>query len=280
MISVAASAKKDAPATASPPVAAASAVAAASTVAAAASAVAGSPIFGTRLYAVFLNQGTQQKMPLEKAQLSQTKTKASSLHQFSGDGVLNGTLRAGVNDAAWQAYEHTGAAGDLGYEGISQAGSITNQVLARRKPMVSFVWALPGATSSYIVPANTPRFEVDFGNIVGVSADYYDAVLIRLTRTPNNWRLVGAAQAKSDAMEGSSATWPVYSSFVEDRVAAQSQKLASGQVQISCTTPLTAGEYAIVLRPLSKNMKFSGSDIARSQGEGLAFDSVWAFTVK
>lgn len=233
-----------------------------------------------QLFAVLLNQGSQQRMPWQKSQLTQTKSKASSLHEFSSDGALNGSLRAGINDAAWEAYEHTGAAGDLGYTGISQAGSITSSVLARRKPTVSFVWALPGASSSYVVAAGTPKFEVDFGNIVGISSDYYEAALVRLTRTPNNWRLVGASQAKSDAVDGTTATWEVYSTFVEDRVPVQSQKLASGQVQIASTAPLAAGEYAVVLRPLSKNMKFSGADIARSRGEGLAFDSVWAFTVK
>jgi serine/threonine protein kinase len=34
------------------------------------------------------------------------------------------------------------------------------------------------------------------------------------------------------------------------------------------------------LRSISKTMKFSGADIARNQGNGKVFDSVWTFTVK
>jgi len=42
---------------------------------------------------------------------------------------------------------------------------------------------------------------------------------------------------------------------------------------------LVPGEYGVVLRPLSKSKKFSGGDVARAQGEGLMFDSVWSFQI-
>ncbi len=43
---------------------------------------------------------------------------------------------------------------------------------------------------------------------------------------------------------------------------------------------LGTGEYGIVLRPISKTMKFSGADVARNQGNGKVLNSVWSFEVK
>ena len=45
------------------------------------------------------------------------------------------------------------------------------------------------------------------------------------------------------------------------------------------TRAVTAGEYAVVLRPISKSKKFSGGDVARAQGDGMVFDSVWSFQI-
>ena len=42
---------------------------------------------------------------------------------------------------------------------------------------------------------------------------------------------------------------------------------------------LAAGEYGVVLRPTSKAKHFSGSDVARAQGDGLMFDAIWTFQV-
>jgi hypothetical protein len=42
---------------------------------------------------------------------------------------------------------------------------------------------------------------------------------------------------------------------------------------------LMPGEYAVVLRPVSKSKRFSGGDVARGQGDGLMFDSAWSFEV-
>jgi hypothetical protein len=72
----------------------------------------------------------------------------------------------------------------------------------------------------------------------------------------------------------------VYSSFVEDRVPVQTKKIAAGLVQITPARPLAAGEYGIVLRPFSREARFSGADVARNQGAGLLFNSVWSFQVK
>ena len=43
---------------------------------------------------------------------------------------------------------------------------------------------------------------------------------------------------------------------------------------------LAPGEYAVVLRPISKGKKFSGAEVVQNQGPGLLFNSAWSFTVK
>ena len=59
----------------------------------------------------------------------------------------------------------------------------------------------------------------------------------------------------------------------------KSRKLAPGQYQIDATAPLTPGEYAVVLRPISKTKQFSGSAISRLQGEWIMFDALWSFQI-
>jgi len=45
------------------------------------------------------------------------------------------------------------------------------------------------------------------------------------------------------------------------------------------TSELAAGEYGVVLRPVSKSKNFSGGDVLRAQGDGLMFDAVWTFQI-
>ena len=57
-------------------------------------------------------------------------------------------------------------------------------------------------------------------------------------------------------------------------------RITTGHSQISPTSTLAPGEYAVVLRPISKNKKFSGAEVAQNQGSGLLFNSAWSFSVK
>ena len=86
-------------------------------------------------------------------------------------------------------------------------------------------------------------------------------------------------RGKEDARSNDAADWEIYSGFVEDRVAANVQKTTVGQYELTPQSPLYPGEYAVVLRPLSKNEKFSGGEVARGQGAGMMFDTVWTFQV-
>jgi hypothetical protein len=71
----------------------------------------------------------------------------------------------------------------------------------------------------------------------------------------------------------------VYSAFLEERVAVNPEKLKPGEYKVTPRSPLLPGEYAVVLRPVSKSKKFSGGDVARGQGDGFVFDAVWSFQI-
>jgi hypothetical protein len=126
---------------------------------------------------------------------------------------------------------------------------------------------------------NTPKFELFYGDIPGVDPDEYQPALVKLEQTRNNWRLVGATRAKVDVYQSATPDWEVYSSFVERTLPTRLNKLGRGHVQVEPETPLEPGEYGVVLRPISKAKKFSGTDVASGQREGLLFNSVWDFSV-
>ena len=221
--------------------------------------------------------GSTHQLTREKTQLAQTKTHASSMGALATDSAVNQGFQAGVNVVAWQAWEHGGGYGS--YAGVSTAGSVMSGIMGHRKPNVTYVWAVPGPASSAIV-GNAPSFDVTYTGIAGINADEYEPAIVKLTPTTNNWRLVGASQGKADTLQDSSAEWPIYSSYVEEKIPSQLQKLASGHVKISPASALSPGQYGVVLRPRSKGKRFAGTDVANGQGEGLVFDSIFDFAVK
>ena len=93
-------------------------------------------------------------------------------------------------------------------------------------------------------------------------------------------RLVGATEGQERAGARSAMDWPIYSSFVEDRVPTKTDELGSGTWRVTVTSPLAPGDYALVLRPESKDKRFSGADVARNQGAGMLFNAAWPFAVR
>jgi hypothetical protein len=43
---------------------------------------------------------------------------------------------------------------------------------------------------------------------------------------------------------------------------------------------LQPGEYAVALRPINKDKKFSGTSVSQNTGDGLFFNSVWSFELQ
>jgi hypothetical protein len=232
---------------------------------------------GGHLAVTVAQDGQTQQLPLEKSQLAQTKTKASSLGALATDSAVNQAFQVGVNEAAWQAWQHGGGYGT--YSGVSAGANVMSGLMGRRKPTVTYVWALAGPSAGRTL-GSSPTFDVTFTGIPGINEEEYEPAIVKLTSTSNNWRLVGASQGKADAMQDSSANWEVYSSYVEEKVPVSANKLAAGHVQISPASPLAAGQYGVVLRPRNKSKRFAGADVANNQGEGLVFNSVFSFAVK
>jgi hypothetical protein len=221
--------------------------------------------------------GSPRIIPLEKVQLAETKNKPTSMNSLASDTVLGQSMQAGVNVAAWDVAGHTGSY--AGYTAVDTAGGVMSGMMARRKPTVTYVWGITGAASSNVSPSTLPVFLVSFADVPGVNADDYEPAILKLTPAQNSSRLLGATQGKEDARSNAAANWQVYSNFLEDRVAIQTQKTARGQYRIVPTSPLLPGEYGVALRPLSKSKQFSGADIMRGQGDGMIFNAAWSFQV-
>jgi hypothetical protein len=144
------------------------------------------------------------------------------------------------------------------------------------------VWAIPGAKSETVVHGGAVAFEVQFDGMAaaGANPDEYEPVLIRLTPSQTNFRLVGATSTNPSEFQNSQADWNLYSSFVEQRIPAQATKVGAGRYTLQTGAGLGAGEYGVVLRPVNKDKKFAWSSIGQNQGDGLIFNCVWSFEVQ
>jgi len=233
---------------------------------------------GWRMPTVTLEPGSGlPAVPLEKAQLAQTKTKPSSLSSLAADSVVTQALTGGINTAAYGVASKVSS--PIGGTSVQEAGSIFSGMMARRKPTVTYVWGVAGPSSPNVLENYLPVFKVNFVNAPGIAPDDYEPAIVKLTPAQNTCRIVGATQGKEDAQASAAADWQVYSSFLEERVAVNSEKSRSGEYQLTPRSPLLPGEYAVVLRPVSKSKKFSGGDVARGQGDGFVFGAVWSFQI-
>ncbi len=232
----------------------------------------------SRMPRVMVTQGNStHELKLEKTQLAETKTKPSSMKALAADSAVTQGMQAGVNTVAYGAASHMNSG--LGGSAVQQAGSIFSGMMSHRTPTVTYVWGVPSPGSANVLQGTTPSFSVDFSRAIGVNPDEYEPAIVKLTPAQNTCRIVGATQGKEDARSSPAADWQMYSHFVEERVASTPQKVGPGQFKIAANSELVPGEYAVVLRPVSKDKKFSGGDVARAQGDGLMFDAIWTFQI-
>jgi len=219
-----------------------------------------------------------QTLPFEKTQLAQSKQKPTSMTSLASDSVTTQALQSGVGIATTQLASRMTSPAGAGM--IQQAGSIFSGVLANRKySTVTYVWGLAGPSSPTILQTTTPTFAVSYAKTPGVNPDDYAPQIIRLTPAQATCRLVGATEGRSDAQSDASADWEVYSGFLEERVTSTAQHAGRGDYHISPSSPLIPGEYAVVLRPISKTKKFSGAEMSREQGDWVMFEAIWSFQV-
>jgi hypothetical protein len=216
-------------------------------------------------------------LTLEKTQLAQTKAKPSSMKSLAGDSALNQAMQAGIGTAAWSTATHMNSS--VGGASVVEGGSILSSVMSHRKPTLTYVWGVTSVSSKNVFQMTSPEFSVDLSETMGVHPDDFEPAIVRLTPAQNSYRIVGATQGKEDMQSNTAADWEIYSSFLEERVPVTSQKVKPGVYKLSPSLPLLPGEYAVVLRPVSKSKKFSGGEVARAQGDGLMFDAVWSFQI-
>ncbi len=231
---------------------------------------------------LFVRGGQKQTIPLDHTQMVQTKTKASTLGALAADGRLSQAM-SGVTQSVAAAGVMKGssklASTAMMANPILSGAMTAGSLFAHHKQTVTEVWAVLGPRSATVIHNAQPVFEVHCGNIPGINPDDYQPVLLKLEPTPDNYRLAGATQVKTDALQSSAADWAMYSSFVEELAPGQATKIATGSYQLQVGSPLPPGEYAVALRPTNKDKKFSGSSVSQNTGDGLIFNSIWSFEV-
>lgn len=240
-----------------------------------------SPIPG-QASVVLVQAGQKQPIPLVHAQIVQTKGKPSTLGTLATDGSLAQAM-SGMSQSVAAAGAMKGSSkiastammANPMVGGVLMAGSF----LGHRKQTVTDVWAVPGLKSETVIHNAQPTFEVRCDNIPGINPEDYQPVFLKLESTANNYRLVGATEAKTDSLQSSAADWGMYSSFVEELIPGQATKVAPGSYTLQAGSALSPGEYAVALRPTNKSKKFSGSSISQDTGDGLIFNSIWSFEV-
>ena len=225
----------------------------------------------------FVQNDAPRELTLEKTQLATTKTKPSSMKNLAADSVVTQAMQAGINTATWDAATHMNSG--VGGSAVQQAGSIFSGAISHRTPTVTYVWGIPNPASSNVLQTVSPSFLVDISRVIGVNADDYEPTIVKLTPAQNTCRIVGATQGKADVRSSPAADWQIYSHFLEERVPTKAEKLEPGKFKVSPTSELQPGEYAVVLRPVTKEKKFSGGDVGRAQGDGLMFDAAWTFQI-
>lgn len=147
-------------------------------------------------------------------------------------------------------------------------------------PTVTAVWALPGASASRVLGEDTV-FEIEFHNIPGVNPNDYRPAIVQLVPTPDNYRLVGAAETKASEL-GSVPS----EAIVEESVTAQVTEVSRGRYRVALSAPVRAGEYALVLRPVEQPRRWLGRNPEPSLGDLIGSGSaevlymVWDFTIE
>jgi len=233
---------------------------------------------------ILIVQGLQkQVLPAARTQIVQTKAKASTLGALASDGSLTQAM-SGITESVASAGMMKGNAklastAMMANPMLSGAMMAGNLFASRHKQTVTDVWAIPGQKSETVIHVVQPTFEVHYEGIPGINADEYEPVLLKLETTSSNFRLVGATEAKQDALQTTTADWGMYSSFVEERVPAQVTKVSAGSYQLQASSALAPGEYGVALRPVSRDKKFVGSSVSQNTGDGLVFNLVWSFEV-
>jgi len=228
-------------------------------------------------WTVIMLKNSAYVLKAESIQLADSKTSSKGVSEFARNHVLSTMLQSSVRSYSFNLMMH-----DSSFLNQTLVGSASDNasdligMFSRPKLHTTYVWALRRSSASVIVP-DDPTFEVHYDEMPGVNPNDFQPVILKLTVTANNWRLVGETLAKGNASGRPSEA--ALSSFVEKRVGAQVTVLGKGVARIKAPK-LAAGEYAVVLRPVSDHMKIAAADVGSDHGNWLALSRVWAFEVQ
>lgn len=141
-------------------------------------------------------------------------------------------------------------------------------------PNVARTWALPGRSSAFSTQNPLPKFEIEFGDIAGVDPDAYEAVLLKLVSTKDNWRVVSTSKDKFDKHGNDTRSDKVKP---ESKVVVTINLLGRGHIIVTPGTELLPGEYGLILHPKKPAKEYANITNANAD---VIFYSVWDFSVK
>jgi hypothetical protein len=235
----------------------------------------GSPVEYTadQLPHVFLfnDQSRRQKneFPPSTAEIAQTKFNSGA--PSPAGSALRSLATQGLSFASMSA-------GPIGMMAMSAFSMASGFLPGMRPgaPSMTYVWGLPGRKSARELTNTDPIFELNYGDIPGVDPDAFEPVIVKLTQSPDNYRLVGATKTKMNMRNMMANSGPENGKWlVEDRWPTRVYKEDRGFYVLRVDQPLAPGEYAVVLRPV-KGYKAKPSGLG---GHAQVFYCVWDFSV-
>jgi hypothetical protein len=219
----------------------------------------------------FIKGDARQAVRPSVAQIANTRTKGDGM-PGPGSAALGMLKGLGMQSLSFAAI---GGGGMMAGPAAGMAMGMMGGLGGRHHgpPKVTSVWALPGPQSAYVVSTSTPRFEMQYGNLLGIDPDAYEPMIVKLVGTKDNWRLVGATKTIMGQMDNEA-----YEKVTEVRLPAKLDRQGRGQVQFGPSQPLEPGEYGIVLRAIHPGKRSKGS--LGGPAEQTVFFSVWDFSVR
>jgi hypothetical protein len=214
----------------------------------------------------------RQEMKPSVAQIASTTTKGDGM-PGAGSAAMGMMMGLGRQALSFGAIGGGMFAGPGASMAMGAIGGIGGMGRHHGPPKVTYVWALPGPQSANVVASRKPRFEMEYGNLLGIDPDAYEPFIVKLVSSKDNWRLVGATKSQMGQM-----STEAYEKVTEVRVKSKYERLGRGQMQVEPTEALEPGEYGLVLRALHPGKRAQGS--LGGPAEQTVFFSVWDFAVR
>jgi hypothetical protein len=144
---------------------------------------------------------------------------------------------------------------------------------------VAFVWTVAGTSAARAIDSRRPTFFVLFKEVPGVRPEDLRPVLLKLTPTPTNQRVVALVRARADQPRQTEPAWNVNKDLRQDVVKAKIEVIEPGAARVQPSADLPPGEYAIAVR-YSGNRRLAGSSVLSTSGAGRVFGAAWTFSIK